>query len=150
MRHSITLCSICFLFIVSLLQYSTSYAQQTESSPVVSTQLLQTTKSWNGADLSYPAGKEQITALHYEFAPGAKTSWHRHPVPSLAYIISGKLEVIVKDGPTKIFSAGDAFAEVVNTWHYGRTIGDEPVRLAVFYVGAEGMELTELLSEDHQ
>lgn len=100
-------------------------------------------------DIKYPvAGTEQITALRIEFAPGAETAWHRHPVASLAYVISGELEVIIKDtGETKIFREGDAFTEVINTWHYGKNIGDEPVELVVFYVGERGMQLTELLSD---
>jgi len=73
--------------------------------PVTSTQILQTTTTWNKQQLKYPQnGSEQITALEIEFSPGAKTTWHKHPVPSLAYIISGELEVIIKDsGVSKIF-----------------------------------------------
>lgn len=146
MKYQTTIWGIFFPLIFQLVLCIPAYAQEIESS-VVSREILQTTTSWNGADLSYPSGEEEITALHIEFAPDAETEWHRHPVPSLAYVISGELEVIVKDGPASTFSAGDAFAEVVNTWHYGRVIGDEPVRLAVFYVGSEGTQLTELLSD---
>lgn len=124
-----------------------THAQDSEPS-VTSTQLLQTTTTWNNAALSYPAGPAEVTALHIEFTEGSETTWHRHPVASFAYVLSGQLEVVLKDGQTKIFSAGDAFSEVVNTWHFGKNIGNEPVKLVVFYVGEEGMELTQFPDEN--
>lgn len=150
--------SLHFLAITLLLVLTTSflfdfsYAQISTDQPVKSTQILQTETTWNGKNLNYSAsGSEEITALHIEFAPGAETVWHRHPVASLAYILNGELEVILKgSGETKIFRRGDAFAEVINTWHYGKNIGDEPVKLVVFYVGEKGMQLTELLSETEE
>jgi hypothetical protein len=42
----------------------------------------------------------------------------------------------------KRLEAGDALAEVVNTTHNGRNVGDVPVRLVVFYAGAAGQGLT--------
>lgn len=123
-------------------------AQSQADQPVTSTQILKTTTTWDNGKIEYPATEStEITALHIAFAPGSETTWHRHPLPSLAYIMSGELEVTIKDGETKIFRKGDAFAEVINTWHSGKNIGDEPVRLVVFYVGEKGTKLTELLSE---
>lgn len=137
---------LVYIFCLMILT-NQSFAQTTDQ-PVTSTQILQTTTTWNSGKIEYPDTESaEITALHIEFAPGSETTWHRHPVPSLAYIMSGELEVTIKDGETKIFREGDAFAEVINTWHYGKNIGDEPVRLVVFYVGKKGMKLTELLSE---
>lgn len=143
LSSSILLFAISSFFISDLVR-----AQTPTEQPVKSTQILQTETTWNNMGIEYPvSGTEQITALHIEFAPGAETTWHRHPVPSLAYIISGELEVILKNtGETKTFRQGDAFAEVINTWHYGKNIGDEPVKIVVFYVGERGMQLTELLS----
>ena len=138
-----------FLITCFTITYVLGYSQSANEQPVKSTQIRQTETTWNGNDIQYPVSQsEQITALHIEFAPGAETSWHRHPVASLAYIISGELEVILKDsGETKIFREGDAFAEVIDTWHYGKNVGDQPVKLVVFYIGAKGMQLTEILSE---
>lgn len=140
--------SICFLFALSDL----SLAQDSSKNPVTSTQILQTTTTWDNHSFEYPdTDSPEITALHIEFPAGSETSWHRHPVPSLAYILSGKLEVVLKEsGETKIFRKGDAFAEVINTWHYGKNIGDKPVKLVVFYIGEEGMKLTELLTDIQQ
>lgn len=146
---SVYISTILLFIIYSFFMFDLAHAQTSTEQAVKSTQILQTETTWNEKDIEYPAsGSEEITALHIEFAPGAETSWHRHPVASLAYIISGELEVILKDtGESMIFREGDAFAEVINTWHYGKNIGNEPVKLVVFYVGEKGMQLTELLSE---
>jgi quercetin dioxygenase-like cupin family protein len=142
--------SLVFLLVISsCFIFGPAHAQTSTEQPVKSTQILQTENTWNGQDIEYPITEsEEITALNIEFAPGAETAWHRHPVASLAYVVSGELEVILKDtGERKLFREGDAFAEVINTWHYGRNIGEEPVEIVVFYVGQKGMQLTELLSE---
>lgn len=74
-----------------------------------------------------------------DLAPGAETGWHKHPVPVYAYVVSGNLTVELEGGAVLSFKAGDAIIEVVNTLHNGINGGKEPVRLAVFYLGVEGM-----------
>jgi quercetin dioxygenase-like cupin family protein len=106
------------------------------------TQIMKTTQSWDGKPLVYPAGQAEITAQIVEFAPGAETAWHQHPVPSFALILEGTLEVTLADGTKKLLQAGDPVAETVNTWHTGRNTGKTPVRLVVFYAGAVGQPLT--------
>lgn len=104
--------------------------------------LLQTLTSWDGKGLNYPAGTPQVTALEITVAPGAQTGWHLHPVPSVAYILEGDLEVSLRDGTQRRFTAGQAIAEVVNTVHNGRNPGAVTTRLVVFYIGTVGQPLT--------
>lgn len=106
------------------------------------TPLLKTATSWNGDPLVYPEGKAEITGLLIELAPGGETGWHLHPVPSFGLILEGTLEVALKDGRSKRFQPGEAIAEVVNTMHNGRNVGDTPVKILVFYTGATGRGLT--------
>ncbi len=113
-----------------------------QSAAVKVSKLMQTTSSWNGAALAYPAGQAEITSLLIEIAPGGETGWHLHPVPSFGYILEGELEVSLKDGTVKHMVAGQALAEVVNTLHNGRNVGKGPVKLVVFYAGAVGSTLT--------
>jgi len=103
------------------------------------TPLLQTSESWNGAPIVYPQGKAELTGLLVEIAPGGKTGWHSHAVPSFAFMVDGVLEITLSDGRTKRLQAGEALAEVVNTLHNGKNVGDRPVKIAVFYTGVEGM-----------
>lgn len=112
------------------------------AAPVQSRTLMETLTSWDGKGLNYPAGTPKITALEIEVAPGADTGWHLHPVPSLAYILEGQLELRLRDGSTRLLGPGQAVAEVVNTEHRGRNPGDRPTRLVVFYVGSTALPLT--------
>lgn len=112
------------------------------SAPIQARTLMETLSSWDGKGLQYPAGIPKVTALEIVVAPGADTGWHLHPVPSLAYILEGSLEISLKDGSSRRVSAGQAVAEVVNTVHLGRNPGDRPTRLVVFYLGTTELPLT--------
>ena len=109
------------------------------NSGVASKVLAQTTLTGNGQKITYPlTDKAEVTAMTVDLAPGAETGWHKHPVPVYAYVVSGTLAVELEDGKHLSFVAGDAIIEVVNTMHNGRNSGTVPVKLAVFYLGAEG------------
>lgn len=113
-----------------------------KSAAVKVTTLLQTTTSWDGKPLAYPAGQAEITGMMIEIAPGGETGWHLHPVPSFGMIIEGELEVQLKDGAVKRLKPGEALAEVVDTLHNGRNVGAVPVKLVVFYAGSTDRVLT--------
>lgn len=118
-------------------------AQAIESSSAVKvTPLLKTTSSWDGRALVYPTGQAEVTGIMVEIAPGGETGWHLHPVPSFGWMLQGSLDVSLKDGQIKHLHAGDALAEVVDTLHNGRNVGDEPVKIIVFYAGAVGAAVT--------
>ena len=76
-----------------------------------------------------------------ELAPGATTGWHQHLVNNIAYLLQGTLRLELEDGRTREFKAGEAFAEVVKTWHRGTNIGKDPVKILVVYVGEAGVPL---------
>lgn len=103
---------------------------------------METLTSWDGKGLTYPPGTAKVTALEITVAPGAQTGWHLHPVPSLAYILEGELEVSLTSGTLRRFKAGQAVAEVVNTIHNGRNPGTTSTRLVVFYLGSIDQPLT--------
>jgi len=101
-----------------------------------STTLLSTERTWNEAPVHYPcSARPQVTAVKVEIPAGEATPWHSHPVGNYAYVISGTLELELRDGTTHTFKAGDAFAEVVDTAHRGKAVGAEPVVLVVWYTG---------------
>jgi quercetin dioxygenase-like cupin family protein len=118
-----------------------AHAEET-APPVTSAQVLKATHSWDGKPIAYPAGQGEVTALAIEIQPGAETGWHLHPVPSFAVVSQGTVQVTLRHGRSRQFSAGEAFAEVVNTEHNGRNVGTVPVKLLVFYTGASGAVLT--------
>lgn len=126
--------------LISLLNSNVAYTQGFHS--VYSKLLLETTTTWSGEDITYPDGVAKITVLKIEIEPGAETGWHHHPVPSFAYIIQGELEITLEDGKKITARAGEAIAEVTNRIHNGKNIGNEILKLVVFYTGIEGSPLT--------
>lgn len=106
----------------------------------VTAKLLQKTGVTNsGQKIAYPCtDKAEVTAMSVELAPGAETGWHKHTMPVYAYVVSGTIAVELEDGKTFSFTTGDVIIEVVDTLHNGRNLGTEPVKLTVFYLGAEG------------
>lgn len=104
--------------------------------------ILKTETSWDGQPLAYPEGQAEITGMMIEIAPGAETGWHSHPVPSFGILLEGELEVTLLNGQKKLIKAGDAIAEVVNTVHNGRNVGEGPVKILVFYAGAKDLPVT--------
>jgi len=113
-----------------------------EESPIHGTTILETTTSWDGTLLEYPEGEANITGILVEIAPGAETGWHLHPAPNFGYVLEGELQVSLENGQTKKLKAGEALAEVVNTYHNGKNIGETPVKLVVFYAGTRDQVLT--------
>ena len=112
------------------------------SADVSVTTILKAQTSWDGSPIVYPKGKPEVTGMMIEIAPGGETGWHLHPVNSFAVLLEGELEVTLKNGTSKRLKAGDAFAEVANTWHNGRNIGTVPAKLVVFYAGEVGQALS--------
>jgi quercetin dioxygenase-like cupin family protein len=53
----------------------------------------------------------------------------------MAYVLEGVIEVTQEGGPTRIFSTGDSFVELVNTRHNGRNKGGVVVKILLFVVG---------------
>ena len=106
-------------------------------------QLLQSTQSWDRSPYTrYPSGQPQVTVLKITIPPNTALHWHRHPIISVAYVLSGHLTLQKRGtGERKILHAGQAVAETVQTTHRGFTT-DEPVELIVFYAGQAGMPLT--------
>ena len=107
---------------------------------VSSTVLIDTDVTSSGQKITYPCtDKGRITALRVEIAPGTETGWHKHTIPVYAYMLSGELEVELKDGNKKQFKAGEVIIEVFNTFHNGRNSGSQPAVLIVFYTGIKGV-----------
>ena len=119
----------------------TSLAWSDGYNPGVTAKVLQkTTVTSNGRHITYPqTDKAEVTAMTVELAPGAVTGWHKHPVPVYAYVVAGTLAIELEDGTTLTYGPNEAVIEVVNTLHNGSNHGSEPVKLAVFYLGSEGI-----------
>jgi quercetin dioxygenase-like cupin family protein len=113
-----------------------------QSQTVTVATLLKTETTWDGQAIVYPQGKPEVTSLLVEIAPGAETGWHSHPIPSYGMVLQGELEVQLRNGAVKRIKSGEVLAEVVNTSHNGRNVGNVPVKIVVFYLGTVGQKLS--------
>lgn len=112
---------------------------------VVSTTMVKSTTSWDGAALpTYPEGTPEVTILRIIIPPGMRLPMHYHPVINAGVLVGGELTVVKDDGQRKHLKAGEALIEVVNTLHYGMNEGSEPAEIIVFYAGTEGGAITKM------
>jgi quercetin dioxygenase-like cupin family protein len=115
-----------------------------EQQPAIQSEtLLQSRSSWDGQPyVAYPAGQPELSVLKITIPPHTQLKWHAHPMPNVAYILSGELTLErKKDGKKQHFIAGQAVPEMIDVLHRGVT-GEAPVTLIVFYAGTEGMPLS--------
>jgi quercetin dioxygenase-like cupin family protein len=135
------------ILILMILATAPARAQTTEAEgykkQVQITPLLRATTTSAGQPIVYPnTADPEVTAVLVEIPGGAETGWHKHPYPCYAYVLSGEIFVEVQGGTINQFTAGQAFAESVNTFHNGRNSGPEPVRLVMFVTGEKGEPFT--------
>ena len=119
-----------------------SQATATAPNPIRSTILTRTSTTWTGAPIRYPSGPAEVTAVLIEIPSGTDTGWHVHASPNFAYLLEGELEVRLTNGQTRLLRAGDVHSEVVDTVHAGRSVGQGPARLVVFYTSTVGTPLS--------
>ena len=97
--------------------------------------LLETRTSWDGGALAYPQGPVQISSFILRLEEGDQPKFHCHPVPTMGYVLKGRIRVETKDGNTETFQAGQSVVEVMRTMHRGTAV-DAPVEIIVFYAGS--------------
>ena len=82
---------------------------------------------------------DRVKVTEWRFAPGAETGWHSHPIAVYAYVLAGGIRVSVEGGKTVDFKQGEAFVEVMKLRHNGVNLGNVPVKMVVFYLGAKNL-----------
>lgn len=128
---------------VSLTSCEKANAQEDQNVPkVVSTELIRTSQSWDGAELpDYLQGRPELVAVKYEIPAGQKLGWHHHPVMNYGILVQGELTIIGLDGHEKVVHEGEAVVEMVGTIHHGQNRGDKPVILYMFYLSQKDLPL---------
>ena len=102
--------------------------------------LLDSGVNFVGEQVSYPKGKARIKSMLATMAPGQKTGWHKHGVPTYGYILEGQITVDYGDAGKTTYHAGEGVLEAMDYWHEGINDGDIPARVVVVFMGAEGAE----------
>ncbi|MBT8139517.1 MAG: cupin domain-containing protein [Gammaproteobacteria bacterium] len=113
----------------------------------VPNELLRTSKTWEGGEIVYPSGEPQVTSVKLSIAQGQTTAFHCHPVPTLGYILTGKVKVETPSGKHVILNKGESAVEVMRTLHRATALGG-PVEIIVFYAGAKSIPNTVLPAND--
>ncbi|MFU8768244.1 MAG: cupin domain-containing protein [Desulfotignum sp.] len=138
----LTCCALCLIAFCGIVFALCHPAFATDSQIDVK-ELARTQKSWDGALLSaYPEGQPEIRILSITVPPGETLAVHRHPVINAGVLLSGHLRVHTADGNVLDLNSGEAIVEVVDTWHWGESIGPDPAHIIVFYAGQTDTPVT--------
>ncbi len=105
--------------------------------------VLSSSETIRGQPFAYPAASPHVTAGIVTLPPGARTGWHRHPVPLFGYMLEGELTVAYEGAGERIYRPGDALMEAIGTPHDGRNTGAADVRILAVFIGAEGIPNSE-------
>lgn len=133
--------NILFLILISVLLNSKADAQNPTQLQVEV--LSKSSTSWDGENLpNYPKGEPEITITKITIPVGFQLPVHKHSIPLGGYIVSGELTVVKNDSIYHKVKAGETLIELVNTWHYGKNEGAEPVVIIVFYLGIKDKPLS--------
>lgn len=101
--------------------------------------------SWNSTPLpEMTLTNPEVTVVRIEIPKGEKLPLHQHPILNVGYLTKGELTVHTEKGEILVLKAGDPIIEVINTWHYGESTGEEDAEIVVVYVGNKGDTFTEV------
>lgn len=107
-------------------------AQDSSAPRVVVTPLASKTQTASGQPIVLPQKNVQVVVSEFEIPLGATLPVHKHPYARYAYVQAGTLEVTnIESGKSTVYKPGDFIVEMIDQWHKGANIGDEPVRLIV-------------------
>ncbi len=68
-----------------------------------------------------------LTILGVEFAPGARTGWHRHPAGQILYVVSGSGIVADEEGGRVVVGSGDVVRTAPGAVHWHGARADAPM-----------------------
>ena len=132
-------------FLLAALLSTFAFSAQAEFQP-----LSKSTTSWDGQDIVYPQGEEEVTAIKLTLPAGEQLPFHCHPYSTVGIVSAGEIEVEKLNGEKKKFAAGDTIVEVANTWHRGTNTSKETAELVGFYIGIKDKPNTVMMDEKNK
>ena len=100
--------------------------------------LLRSGETVVGERIVYPSGAPAVDSLIVTMSPGEATGWHKHGVPTYAFMLAGQVTVDYDGAGRRTYRQGEAFLEAMDRWHNGVNDGAEPCRILVVFIGAAG------------
>lgn len=142
--RNVALASPPILLALAIL-FCTSYRAATREEAAT---LLSTGKTVLGQTISYPTGAPaKVTAAIVTMLPGEETGWHKHDVPMFGLMLDGEITVDYGAAGRRVYRAGEALIEAIDTPHNGRNTGAGNARILAVFMGADGMPNTVMLQE---
>ena len=124
--------------LISMCALGISVAAAAESDVRVSP-VMKTSTTISGQRIEYPhTDKPEMAAVIVDIQPGKESGRHMNPVPTYVHILEGTLTVEFENGSRQVFEQGRGFLEAVNTWHNGKNLTDQPLKILVLFAGEEG------------
>ncbi|MEV4058184.1 cupin domain-containing protein [Amycolatopsis sp. NPDC049688] len=89
--------------------------------------------------LAVPGGASRTRVDRVQFAPGARTRWHRHPLGQVLVVTEGTGYVQRRGGPAQLIRPGDTVRVDAGEWHWhGATDTTPMTHLAIEELPADG------------
>ncbi|WP_410593721.1 cupin domain-containing protein [Amycolatopsis sp. lyj-23] len=89
--------------------------------------------------LAVPEGPSRTRVDRVQFAPGARTRWHRHPLGQVLVVTEGTGYVQRRGGPAQLIRPGDTVRVAAGEWHWhGATDTTPMTHLAIEELPADG------------
>jgi quercetin dioxygenase-like cupin family protein len=89
--------------------------------------------------LAVPEGASRTQVDRVQFAPGARTHWHRHPLDQVLVVTEGTGYVQRRGGPATLIRPGDTVRVEAGEWHWhGATDTTPMTHLAIEEIPADG------------
>ncbi|WP_329046040.1 cupin domain-containing protein [Amycolatopsis sp. NBC_01488] len=89
--------------------------------------------------LAVPEGPSRTQVDRVQFAPGARTRWHRHPLGQVLVVTEGTGYVQRRGGPAQLVRPGDTVRVAAGEWHWhGATDTSPMTHLAIEEIPDDG------------
>lgn len=88
-----------------------------------------------------------IVQVLTEIPVGVSSGWHTHPGEEVGYILTGTLEMAIKDRPTLLLHAGDGFLIPPSLPHNATDLGPGTGQMLSVYVVDPGQPLASLTGD---
>jgi quercetin dioxygenase-like cupin family protein len=96
------------------------------------------------APLSIP--NRELVQVRTEIPPCVASGWHTHPGEEIGYIVTGTVQMEIRDRPTLILHAGDGFLIEPETPHNATDLGPGTGIMLSTYIVEPGRPLSTLLT----
>ncbi len=100
--------------------------------------VLQATTTTIGQPIEFPHFRNQVSAVFVEIAPGGQTDRHQHHAVVVTNVLDGAVTVEIEGHGQKVYAAGQAFVEPVDTWHNVTNRGSTPAKVLFVFAGEQG------------